>query len=86
MLENESDGEKLVHELKETHKKELKLMKLEHELEDIITRGDVMEMIDSSKTREELVKSLELHFEITQEYRDFVKNRNNSVYRMENDK
>ena len=86
MLENESDGEKLVRELKETHKKELKLMKLEHELEEIITRGDVMEMIDSSKTREELVESLEKHFEITQEYRDFVKNRNNGIYRMENDK
>lgn len=86
MLENESDGEKLVHELKEIHKKELKLMKLEHELEGIITRGDVMEMIDSSRTRDELIESLELHFEITQEYRDFVKNRNNGVYRMENDK
>lgn len=86
MLENESDGEKLVSELKEIHKKELKLMKLEHELEEIIARGDVMEMIDSSRTRDELVKKLEAHFDITQEYRDFIKNRNNGVYRMENDK
>ena len=82
----ESTEEKLARHLEVIHKHELRLMELEFELEEIIRRGDVMEMIDSSMTKEELVKKLETHFDITQEYRDFVKNRNNGVYRMENDK